>query len=69
MFIALVVIHFSEIRVLRTFKVSGWAREIDVKTHVLQIPLSWDSQNTLTKSYSLTQRTEKPSARVLLPDG
>ena len=33
------------------------------KTHAQPIPQSRDCQNTLIKSYSLTQRTEKPNAR------
>ena len=57
MFIVLVVVHFLKFGRFAPL-VSRPAREIDLKTHVLQIPLSRDSQNTLTKSYSLTQRTE-----------
>jgi len=39
MFIVLVVIHFSEIRALRAFEISGWAREESRKKHDRRNPL------------------------------
>ena len=57
MFIVLVVIHFSEIRALRAFKVSGQARvesrkRMTVGTRYAGFPV------TLIKSYSWRQRTD-----------